>query len=372
MERLIELVNTLNRDADYISDKSLVTQILATEGPVAEGDLVILKAYLERCDVDEFEVDLFLFHQLFELQADHVLPIFHWMMSLRSFAPEKYSNHDVFELLSLEILNGTTLAALSVELLTRVLYAVNSRSFIPDIFYTALDSVHIHKDVLLCGLLSSCHGIPHDVVNLVISDLLELVSESDADSFYRIAHAILEACNAGFSVGDSVLSSLADTGMQFMTPALCQVITHIISFMENPLHYQDWMLEIIMSEEGPIFNAAVESWMRCFEKWEAHQNAIFADIVEDRIPSFEFRLAMSFFDSITDADLFYRENIMTKCIDLLSNTPSPVSCLKFVCYAPDKEWFMKADILDSIIETIETGDEEQQELANEIYNFITD
>lgn len=364
-------VLAITEDRHYTDDgdetiRSNLRAITSIEGPINEENLDVLSLLLHDCDHDLFDTDLFLFHQLFSLRVDYIIPVFRQTMSHSSFTPEKYANMEAFDLLSLEILNETNYTFIAVELLTRALYATESRDFIPESFYRALDKEMPHKSVLLCALLSSCHAIPEHVIKLAISGLVELLDTSDMSGFYRTSVAVLEVCNAGFHIDNSALVFFTEivTSNAFLPPALCEVILHLLSFMDDPSCYQEWILHIISTTDGPLLNAALTAWMRAFNKWQYEQNAMFAEIIEHRISGFEFQSSVIFFDSIVNPELFYRENIITRCIDIMSDTPARLSCLRFVHASPDKTVFLDAE--DCISETIECGDEIQRQLAQEI------
>ena len=330
---------TRSLDRHYDESTTIIGPILSdimVMDHVSPEQLDVLKCYLESTTNDDFNVSQFLFDLAFNKRVndDHFIAVFSAILTLPSFNARAFARQDIFSLLLHESISNTALSSLSLKLAIAILYSVDDREFTLPIFIDLIPQLSCVPgfSLLLCAFLSSnaCEvtfDVWEKVHPFLMNSLSESVASQDVHAGYRVLLAVLNLCQTGCPIHDNEISVLVDMFISCDAVFVVEILVNLISFMESPSSYGEWILSHFRKGVTPATNAIITSWLRAFEKWEFEQNNAFRTHLICQIHELPFKTLILFFEGATvtceRVHFFLHEEIMKKALDVAESCVSP-------------------------------------------------
>lgn len=330
---------THSLDRHYDESTSIIGPILSdimAMDNISPEQLDVLKCYLESTTSDDFNVSQLLFDLAFNKRVNdnHFIAVFGAILALPSFNARAFARQDIFSLLLRESISNTALSSLSLKLAIAILYSVDDRHFTVPVFIDLIPQLSCVSgfSLLLCAFLSSnaCEvtfGVWEKVHPFLMNALSESVASQDIHAGYRVLLAILNLCQTGCPIHDNELSVLVDIFISCDALFVVEILVNLISFMESPSSYGEWILSHFRKGVTPATNAIITSWFRAFEKWEVEQNDDFRRQLICQIHELPFKTLVLFFEGVTvtleRVHFFLDEEVMKKALDVAEASVSP-------------------------------------------------
>jgi hypothetical protein len=269
-------------------------------------------------------VNLFLFWAAFEGGSAAAAAVLLHTMTFPSFPSARFADCDIFESLLTEIGSHSTLLPLSVGLMTRVFYDVDSRSFLSGTAFTSLFPLLNglpQAKVIIVSLFAHPRDLPDELFHAFLPGLIDLLETGDTAQSYEVLLLVVGAIDAGCDFADDFLRGLIDRHLDSAARCVAEVVPLLVRRLADPRPYFEWLVAAI--DDGLVAAKVAGCLIGRWDTWTLRQQTRLAEVIGERLSEWDFAvkaIVVAGICAIEDPALFASEDVFQRILEFAADS----------------------------------------------------